>query len=93
MPFKDPEMKRRYDRERYQRLRGELVEALGGRCVVEGCERSEDLEIHHIQPYNKRSRPNSIAYFNPKGKELRCEEDHSHTETWRRGRKRRANGE
>jgi len=89
VPYAKKEDKKRYDWERYQRRRQELIEKLGGVCqaIVKGgeiCGSTVGLEIHHVIPYKKRSRPNSKDYFNPKGKELRCEEHHQHTESWRK---------
>lgn len=71
-------MKKKYDRERYQKLRMALIKALGGKCVEEDCEENnpKKLQIHHIIPFIQRSRPNSKEYFKPKGKELRCEKHH-----------------
>jgi len=93
MPYKDRQKRleyaRKYGKERYQRMRRELIQKLGGRCSVPACEATENLEVHHIEPYRKRSRPNSSSYFDPLGKELRCQEHHSHTESWRRKRKRK----
>lgn len=94
-PYAKREDKQRYDRERYQRLRQGLIEKLGGVCqvILKGgkiCGSTAGLEIHHITPYKKRSRPNSKSYFDSKGKELRCGEHHRHTESWRkRGKGRR----
>jgi len=81
-PYKDPERQRIYKLMWYAMRRTELINALGARCVV--CRRTWGLEVHHIKPYGRRSRPNSRQYFSPKGKELRCLEHHSHTESWRR---------
>ena len=91
MPYKNIEDRKRHDRERYQRMRAELIKALGGKCVIEGCEetRIKKLEAHHIVPYGKRSRPNSKEYFKPEGKELRCKKHHSRTRSWRRKHDRR----
>ena len=83
LPYKNPEDKRRYDRKRYRRLRNQLINALGGKCKI--CGGTRGLEVHHLKPYGKRSRPNSKEYFKPEGKELRCKRPcHVHTETWRR---------
>lgn len=84
MPFKDPQRKKQYDHDRYQRLRMELINALGGVCVEEDCDESnpKNLEVHHIIPFLKRSRPNSKEYFNPVGKELRCKVHHNRP-TWK----------
>lgn len=96
MPYKNPNDKARYDFVYYRALRQKLIEALGERCehitnectgAVEICGATEELEVHHLTPYTGRSRPNSRAYFNPKGKELRCKTHHEHTESWRRGAK------
>jgi hypothetical protein len=91
MPFKDIVKRkayhRRYDIQRYQRLRLGLVQALGGKCVV--CGTTEDLEVHDIIPILSRSRTNAKSYFVPEGKELRCKTHHSHTEVWRGKRRRK----
>jgi len=52
------------------------------------CGSTEDLEIHHVVPYGKRSRPNSKEYWKPKGKELRCKTHHKCTRYWGGRRKR-----
>lgn len=95
MPYKDKKNRKRHDREYYKQRRLALIKALGGRCVAilpDGMQCTEtdtdQLEVHHILPFLKRSRPNSKEYFNPKGKELRCKNHHKHTESWRRKRRR-----
>lgn len=89
MPYKDKEKRREYQARWYQEKRANLIKLLGGKCSVPACEATENLEVHHIEPYSKRSRPNSSSYFDPLGKELRCPEHHSHTDSWRRKRKRK----
>lgn len=49
MPFKSREDKRRYDRERWARLRSEWF--AGKSCVC--CGSTEDLELHHREPSEK----------------------------------------
>ena len=51
MPYKDRNAKRRYQRERYHRLRAEWAE--GKRCVV--CGATDNLVPHHVNPDEKES--------------------------------------
>jgi hypothetical protein len=78
---------KKYDHDRYQRMRNAQVEALGGKCVV--CGTTENLEVHDIVPVLSRSRTRAKAFFTTVGKELRCKEHHKHTEGWRNRRKRK----
>jgi 5-methylcytosine-specific restriction endonuclease McrA len=91
MPYKDRQKQlqfvREHQKQRYRRKRAELIAKLGGKCVV--CGTTENLQIHHIEPIDSRSRTNANSYFNPEGKELRYTVHHSHTESWRGKRNRK----
>ena len=75
--------KREYDHERYKKLRENQLTALGHKCIVTDCSetRSCYLEVHHLIPYNKRSRTRAKAYFetDPTKVEIRCKFHHKDT--------------
>lgn len=43
---------RKYNRERYHKVRNKAIEMLGGKCVV--CGTTMNLEIDHIEPSEKK---------------------------------------
>jgi len=85
MPYKNKQDKKAHNKRYWRRKYAELKQALGNKCIV--CGTTNNLEVHHLNPVNSRSR-NKKNCFNPEGKVLRCKEHHSHTETWR-GKRRR----
>jgi len=77
------QQRREYDRLRYQRLREQQLIALGHKCIITGCSEtnSKYLQVHHIKPYNKRSRTRAKVYFstNKNEVEIRCKFHHKDT--------------
>jgi hypothetical protein len=80
MPYKGKQ-RLEYEKKRRDNLRTELIEMLGGGCVV--CGTSENLEFHHINSSEKKFKISTMLCWNKQRVilealkcELRCRDHH-----------------
>ena len=76
--------RRKYNHDRYEKLREEQLTALGHKCIECPENRSDFVIVHHKVPIHKRSRTRAKSYFckDPNLVEIRCLLHHKDTESY-----------
>jgi len=85
MPRKDKEHQRLYDQGYHAGYRKATIDHLGGKCFVEGCDVTKNLQFHHPKGLKRRSRSHRDLK-NLDDLELRCEKHHPDTDDWKKRR-------